>query len=162
MCTLFRAILSLLKHESELVAVSGGYCTGAMGMTPVARAQTHISKCRQISHAFFPPSRPFRPPTLPSPQIGEFLFFPPPRRRERIDRRLPKVIFNQRVNKEGVSLGDVGLARSVPLFPRSCRARGRMDGARDVRATTTAAPAAPADRIAGKVWRREGTRDGRG
>lgn len=76
MCTLFRAILSQLKHESELVAVSGGYCTGAMGMTPVARAQTHISKCRQISHAFFPPSRPFRPPTLPSPQIGEFFFFP--------------------------------------------------------------------------------------
>lgn len=72
-------------------------------MTPVARAQTHISKCRQISHAFFPPSRPFRPPTLPSPQIGEFLFFPLPRRRERIDRRLPKVIFNQRVNKEGAS-----------------------------------------------------------
>lgn len=37
---------------------------------------------------------------------------------------------------------------------------GRMDGARDVRATTVAAAAA--DRVAGKVWRREGTREGRG
>lgn len=57
-------------------------------------------------------------------------------------------------------MGDVGLARSVPLFPRSFRARGRMDGARDVRATTAAAAAA--DRVAGKVWKREGTREGRG
>lgn len=69
-------------------------------MTPVARAQSHISKCRQISHAFFLPSRPFRPPLTPN--WGVFLF-PLPRRRESIDRRLPKVIFNQRVNKEGAS-----------------------------------------------------------
>lgn len=52
----------------------------------------------------FPSLPPARPPALPplTPNWGVFLF-PLPRRRESIDRRLPKVIFNQRVNKEGAS-----------------------------------------------------------
>lgn len=57
-----------------------------------------------------------------------------------------------------MSLGDVGLAWSVPLFPCNFHAQGRMDGPRDVRVTTAAA----ADAVAGKVWRRERTKEGRG
>lgn len=84
-----------IKTSEQSVATSG-LLYEAMGMADPSHThtQTHFSKCRQISHAFFSSFPLATPPPPPPPQPPFFPHFS--FRRESIDRPLPKVIFNQR------------------------------------------------------------------
>lgn len=113
-----------VKTWEQLVAVSG-LLYEAMGMTPsdLSHTETHISKCRQISHAFFSP--PFLSACFPSPPLPSPPLHPP----ELLFLCLislvtgnvsiglfPKLFLMEDKQRTHVSLGDVGLPEVSRFF----------------------------------------------
>lgn len=110
-----------VKTWEQLVAVSG-LLYEAMGMTPsdLSHTETHISKCRQISHAFFfflfaslPPASP-SPPLLPPKLL--FLCLVSLVAGNVLIGLFPKLFLIEDKQRTRISLGDVGLPEVSRFF----------------------------------------------
>lgn len=123
-----------VKTSGQLLAASG-LLYEAMGMTlsDPSHTQTHISKCRQISHAFF---LPFRSPPPPPPLLSFFSLVTLVTGKVLIG-LFPKLFLIK--DKQGIhiSLGEVGLPPKCPVlslvsFRLEGGAMNGRDEARDV------------------------------